>query len=119
MYSYSASLFFLSIKVFIDNITAIYRKNIDAVEMNAKSLQADGLGRSILSFNCTKVPKALYATGNKTQDEIKNAIAGLLLEKMKRDKKNKNNKIRLVLQKKLGCTFTEEVDERYIREVLL
>ena len=98
---------------------AIYRKNIDAAEMNAKSLQANGLARPVLSSNCTKAPEALYATGNKIQDEIKNAIAGLLLEKMKRDKKNKNNKIRLVLQKKLGCTFTEEVDERYIREVLL
>ena len=49
----------------------------------------------------------------------KNAIANLLIEKMRYDKKNKSKMIRLVLQKKLGCTFTEEVDESYIREVLV
>ncbi len=49
----------------------------------------------------------------------KNAIANLLIEKMRYDKKNKSKMIRLVLQKKLGCTFTEEVDESYVREVLV
>jgi len=63
--------------------------------------------------------ETLGSNGDEVQAEIKNAIANLLIEKMKSDKKNRTAKIRFVLQKKLGLTFTEEVDESYIREVLV
>ena len=46
-------------------------------------------------------------------------FANLLIDKMKMDKKNKNGKIRLVLQKDLGMCFLAEVKEEEIKEVLL
>ena len=49
----------------------------------------------------------------------KTDIATLLLEKMKMDKKNKNGKIRLVLQENLGKCFLYEAREEEIKEVLI
>ncbi len=46
-------------------------------------------------------------------------IATLLVEKMKKDKKNKNGEIRLVLQRDLGETFIEETDAIEIKKVLI
>jgi len=48
-----------------------------------------------------------------------NDIATVLVEKMKMDKKNKNAKIRLVLQEDLGRCFLTEAREEEIKEVLL
>ena len=63
--------------------------------------------------------KLLEKTMCKDKSNAFNAIASLLIEKMKCDKKNKSKKICLVLQKQMGYTFTEEVDESYIKEVLI
>ena len=48
----------------------------------------------------------------------KSDVADLLLEKMKMDKKNKNGKIRLVLQKDLNVCFLADVRDEEIKEVL-
>lgn len=48
-----------------------------------------------------------------------NNIAHVLLEKMKMDKKNKNGKIRLILQKDLEKCFLYEASEQEVEEVLL
>lgn len=49
----------------------------------------------------------------------KTDISTLLLEKMKMDKKNRNGKIRLVLQEDLGKCFLHEAREEEIKEVLI
>ena len=46
-------------------------------------------------------------------------VAGILVEKMKMDKKNRNGRIRLVLQEDLGKCFLYEASEEEIKEVLL
>ena len=73
---------------------------------------------NVLSENVLRVESFVRNEG-KAQAETNNEIASLLIEKMRSDKKNKTGKIRFVLQKNLGSTFTEEVDESYIREVLI
>ena len=46
-------------------------------------------------------------------------VADILVEKMKMDKKNRNGRIRLVLQEDLGKCFLYEASEEEIKEVLL
>jgi len=71
---------------------------------------------SSLGYCTEPLPQQLKKQlSTKTQNEI----ASFLIDKMKSDKKNKNEAIRIVLQKKLGYTFTKDVDESEIREVLV
>ena len=55
---------------------------------------------------------------NDTIVDIENQIAETLIKAMKKDKKNASSKIRLVLQKGLNETFTEEIEDSKILAVL-
>ena len=53
------------------------------------------------------------------KDGVRETIVALLIDKMKKDKKNKGREIRCVLQKDLGEMVIAEVPEQKIKEVLL
>ena len=81
---------------------------------------------SNLNYSIDPIPSNFYERLEKKAKKIfgdecntKEKIAFLLIEKMKKDKKNRNGSIRLVLQRDLGETFVEEVDKEKIKKVLI
>ena len=70
---------------------------------------------AIPNYLTEKIAKNHY----KEVDITHKKIASLLIEKMKMDKKNKDGKIRLVLQKDLGECFIYEAKEKEIIEVFI